>query len=81
LREESASRHRNITRYEKGDQPGRATTLNICREFNVNEKWLTSGKPKSKSTLVLGQSARRKPPVRKTAIAKSKAWRHGITIL
>jgi DNA-binding XRE family transcriptional regulator len=33
-----------ITRYEKGwDRPGRATTLNICREFNVNEKWLTSG--------------------------------------
>jgi len=33
-----------ITRYEKGwDRPGRATTLNICREFNVSEKWLTSG--------------------------------------
>jgi transcriptional regulator with XRE-family HTH domain len=33
-----------IIRYEKGwDRPGRATTLNICREFNVNEKWLTGG--------------------------------------
>jgi hypothetical protein len=33
-----------ITRYEKAwDRPGRATTLNICRDFNLNEKWLTSG--------------------------------------
>ena len=33
-----------IIRYENGwDRPGRATTLNICREFNVNEKWLTNG--------------------------------------
>jgi transcriptional regulator with XRE-family HTH domain len=56
-----------IIRYEKGwDRPGRATTLNICREFNVNEKWLTSGKPKPKSPAsVLGQPGKTNRQVEK----------------
>ena len=29
---------------ERGiDRPRRATALNICREFGVNEEWLTAG--------------------------------------
>lgn len=43
-----------ISAYERGvDQPRRATALNICREFDVNEQWLTEGKgPKYKEPVV-----------------------------